>query len=124
MTYYLTDPINNIFSAVQDLGELSDAANNPYPDHQLLEFGLGIIQKTQDFERAQLDWITKPEVDKTWANFKTQFTTALLQLETICGPTIQTAAFHQANAMVEKQEALMKAKLEGMQNHIIAVLQE
>ena len=45
MTYYLTDPINNIFLAVHDLGELSDAANNPYSDHQLLEFGLGIIRK-------------------------------------------------------------------------------
>ena len=124
MTYYLTDPINNIFTAVQDLGELSDAANNPYSDRQLLEFGLGIIQKTQDFERAQLEWITKPEVDKTWANFKTHFTTALLQLETIRGPTMQTAAFHQANALVEQQEAKMQAKLEGMQTQLIAALQE
>ena len=87
MTYYLTDPINNIFTAVQDLGDLSDAANNPYSDRQLLELGLIIIRNTQDFEKAQMDWIAKPEIDKTWINFKTHFTTALLQLETIRGPT-------------------------------------
>lgn len=81
MTYLLTDTNNNVFQAVLDLGQLADAAQNPFSDYQLLEIGLHIIRNTHDFELAQIQWNQKPAADKTWVNFKTHFVDALTQLE-------------------------------------------
>ena len=124
MTYLLTDPINNIFQAVQELGQLADAASNPYTDRQLLEYGLNIIRNTHDFELAQISWNQRPIADKTWANFKTHFVEALTQLELVRGTTMQPSAFHQAHALVQQTENVLAGKLEGMEQQFLALAQQ
>lgn len=123
MTYLLTDPINNVFQAVQDLGQLADAAENPFSDRQLLETGLHIIQNTHDFELAQIQWNQKPPADKTWVNFKTHFVNALTQLELVRGTTMQPSAFHAAQAMMEQTENKLAGKMEGVQQQFLALAQ-
>lgn len=121
ITYLLTDPIHSLFKEVKDLCELSEAAHNPLTDHQLLEIGLTVIHNTNDFERAQIEWHNKPQVDKTWMNFKTHFSDAL---ERVRGDKMKTSAFRQANALIEANDSKLHAKLEGMQEQLLAALQE
>ena len=121
MTYLLTDPINNVFQAVQDLGQLADAAQNPFLDRQLLEIGLHIIRNTHNFELAQIQWNQKPIADKTWANFKIHFVEALTQLELVRGSTMQPSAFHQTHALVQQAENNLSNKIEGMEQQFLAL---
>ena len=51
--YHLSDPITDVFEAVDDLVHLAEKANCPYTDAQKLKFGMTIIRNTHDFEETQ-----------------------------------------------------------------------
>jgi len=60
-----------------------------------------VFKRTRDFEIAQSESHAKPDIDKTWPNFKTHFSVARRNLQTVCGPTLQQAGFHQTNSVTE-----------------------
>ena len=97
-----SDPIILITRPLEQLRKLAIHAKVPYTDAQILEKALSIIRATRDYEYALTTWDNKPADQKTWANFKTHFHEAQVQLKTIRGPTMQQAGFHQANALAEK----------------------
>ena len=99
--YHLSDPITDVFEAVDDLVHLAEKANCPYTDAQKLKFGMTIIRNTHDFEEAQKAWHAKPDADKTWANFKTHFEDEHDTLLEIRGLDMNNTAYHQAHSIAQ-----------------------
>ena len=90
-----------IFSLIEDLEIIAEAALNEKSDTQLVNCGLDLIRDTGEFETSLLTWYNRPVAEQTWANFKTHFTTAHTELSKVRGASMRGSSFHQANATVE-----------------------
>ena len=66
---------------IEQSQKIATQAGIPYTDSQILKKGLTMIRVTRDFEYALTQWKGKPQEEKTWANFKTHFHKAQLQLK-------------------------------------------
>ena len=102
LTFQPADPMILLYNPIEKLGKMAIDAGIPYTANQLLDIGLTVIRNTRDFERALGDWELKPIGSKTWANFKTHFTSAQKQLKAIRGPTMQQAGYHHANSLAQQ----------------------
>ena len=99
MSWQPTDPIMLLTRPIEQLQKLATQVGIPYTDSQILEKSLMMIRATRDFEYALTQQEDKPQQDKNWANFKTHFHEAQLQLKKIRGPTMQQAGYHHANVL-------------------------
>ena len=72
----INDPPVVIFNIIEDLEIIAEAAQNEKIDTQLVNYGIDIFWDTNEFEARFLTWFARPVGDRTWANFKTHFTTA------------------------------------------------
>ena len=103
--------------------KLATQAGIPYTDGQILEKGLTMIRSTRDFEYALTQWENKPQQDKTWANFKTHFHEAQLQLKKIRGPTMQQAGYHHANALAQELSNQLQQQFTQRDEQLLSVIQ-
>ena len=111
----LSDPPVTIFNEIEDLVELAEAARLPKTNAQIVNMGLHIIRKTQDFEQALTAWFARPVADQTWLNFKEHFTSAHRALKQIRGPTMRNTTF-QANLMAKQ----LTDNIERMKTEVLA----
>jgi len=123
MSWQPHEPIVLLTRPIENLQKLAQQAGIPYTDKQLLEKGLQLIRNTRDFEYALTHWEQKPEVQRTWAQFKTHFHEAQLNLKKIRGPTMQQAGFHQANIIAQQIRADINTHLEERDSQVLAMLQ-
>ena len=100
MTYDPVNPIDGIFTAIDELAHYTDAADTPYSQPQIVNMGYIILNKTGFFRRWILDWNNKPTVQKIWMNFKEFFREAHQQLRETTSLQQQQSTF-QANAVQE-----------------------
>ena len=119
MSWQPTDPMVLLTRPLEQLQKLATQANIPYTDNQILEKGLSLVRATRDFEYALTQWENKPQTQKTWANFKTHFHEAQLQLKQIRGPTMQQAGYHHANALAQQ----IQQQLQDRDTQMMALLQ-
>jgi len=123
MSWQPHEPIVLLTRPIENLQKLAQQAGIPYTDKQLLEKGLQLIRNTRDFEYALTHWEQKPEVQRTWAQFKTHFHEAQLNLKKIRGPTMQQAGFHQANLIAEQIRSDINTHLNERDSQVLAMLQ-
>ena len=60
MHWNISDPPMVVYTAIDDMQKLASAANIPRTAEQLISIGIGVIQRTGDFENALLEWFDKP----------------------------------------------------------------
>lgn len=75
-----TTPIEGLFEQIDDGSAYAISGGDPYTDKQLVRFGYNNIDSNGRMSLACRDWRQKPEIDRTWANFKTDFKRAHLDL--------------------------------------------
>ena len=97
LIWNINDPPVNMFNKIEYLVKLAKAAQMPKTQAQIVNLGLYLVKKTNDFEAALLTWYGRPVVEQTWVNFKTHFTAAQRQLKKIRGITMQNTPYHQVN---------------------------
>ena len=90
------------YNLVEDLAALAIAARLKKSQAQIISVALDIVRRTGDFEKALMEWLTRPIAQHTWINFKQHFSTAYRELKRIRGPTMRNSAFHQVNQVVEQ----------------------
>ena len=81
---------------------MATQAGIPFSTAQLLNKGLQIIKNTRDFEIALTAWNVKPDIKKTWANFKTPFQEAQQALKEVRGHTVQQSGYNHANSLASQ----------------------
>ena len=82
---------------------MATAAKVPHTTEQLISFGINIIQKTGDFERALMEWHKMDRNLRTWQNLKDHFSKAHRALRKIRGTIIKNTPFHKANQMAHTE---------------------
>ena len=123
MSWQPTDPLVLLTRPIEQLQKLATTAGIPYTDSQILEKGLTLIRSTRDFEYALTQWEDKPQDDKTWANFKTHFHEAQLQLKKIRGPTMQQAGYQHANVLAQELSRQIQQQLAQRDEQLLSVIQ-
>jgi hypothetical protein len=116
--YNLQDPLVTLFDQVEDLKKLGDAAQMPYTQQQIINFGVQLIRNTQDFQDGLKEWYGKPTLEKTWTRFKSHFEDEYDKLKLVRGATMQHAGFHQANFLASQ----MREEVQSVQNNVLQLL--
>ena len=106
----LNDPPTVMFNKIEELQNLSTAAGMPKTEAQIINYGLAIIKRTNDFERALIEWYNLPDAQKTYNHFKTHFSAAQRELKKVRGPKMKDTKFHQANQVMELKADFTKLR--------------
>ena len=101
MSYSVSDPIDDIFNAVEDLCEIAEFADTPYSPRQQVNIGYLIVNKQPIFRSDVRKWMRKPPAEKTWLNFMTHFRQAHQELRDT-DTSVEELGFQSANAIVEQ----------------------
>ena len=101
LTYDVSEPIDTIFNAVEDLCEVAELADSAYTPKQQVHIGYIIISKQRIFRADIRKWMRKSALDKTWTNFVDHFRTAHQELRDT-DATVDELGYHSANAIVEQ----------------------
>jgi hypothetical protein len=88
--------IEALFSQLEDAMDYADAGSNPYSTAQVVTNAYSLMFSTGLLPEACREWRRKPGIDKTWANFKTDFAEAHHDLRLAQGTT-QEGGYHGAN---------------------------
>jgi hypothetical protein len=99
-TYNHARPIVTIFTSINEYANMAEAANAAETPTQLINIGIIITTKSTIFSSDIRKWHIRPDVDKTWPNFKDHFKAAQKDIKK-SQPKITTDSlgFHeQANA--------------------------
>ena len=80
MVYDISEPIDMIFNAMDDLTEIVELATRPYTDIQMVDFGDMVLARQPIFRSDIRRWLRRDPADQTWANFQTFFTNAHQEL--------------------------------------------
>lgn len=116
-TYDPREPIDELYLMIEDLVDMSEAANCPYTQNQTINMGYIILRRTGQFTDSLKTWIRKAQNQKTWINFKVHFSTAQRELKQLGLVTLgDTMQFQQANIIQQMvlaavQEAVSENKL-------------
>jgi pyruvate/oxaloacetate carboxyltransferase len=71
----------NIFTAINDYANMTEAAEAAKTQTQLINIGLIIITRSAIFSSNIRKWNGKPEAEKTWPTFKTHFKETQCEIE-------------------------------------------
>ena len=97
-TYDVSYPPDVVYECIEDLMDMSEAANAPFTERQCVNLAYNIINRTGRFEYDLHAWLQRPPLQQTWINFKQHFTDAHKQLKKIGALKIRnTMEFQQAN---------------------------
>jgi hypothetical protein len=85
--YEPAQPIEALFSQLEDAMDYADAGGNPYTAAQVVTNAYSIMFSTGLFPEACREWRRQPPAYTTWTNFKTDFAEAHLDLRLDPGTT-------------------------------------
>ena len=111
MSYSLSQPIDMIFNALDDLADYAELSDTPFTERQIIGKAFVILNRTHRFQQALLEWKRRPRLQQTWNNFKTFFRTAHMELRSVSNFTLEEAQRHQerANLVAEVVQGIQNA---------------
>ena len=111
MSYSLSQPIDLIFNALDDLADYAELSNTPFSERQIIGKAFMILNRTQRFQQPLLSWKRRAHLQQTWTNFKTFFRTAHNELRSVSNFTLEEAQRHQerANLVAEVVQGIQNA---------------
>lgn len=90
-----SQPIETLFEQVEDAVNLTAAAQAPYTPEQIVAYAYNTIFQTGLFPDACRDWRRRPANEKTWVQFKIDFTIAHQEFKET-QQTTRSAGYHTA----------------------------
>ena len=98
--YDISQPVDMVFNAIQDLVELSDQANSPMTENQMVDLAYVIFAKQPILQQDLRLWNKRIPVERTWVDMVAHFRDAQSDLNAL--PTAgniyhQHTNHHQAN---------------------------
>lgn len=109
-----TKPIEELFEQIEDATDYADAAGAPYNNAQVISRAYVLVLKTGEYNDACRDWRKRPEQEKTWDQFKIDFTEA--HRDILTNRTVQPNPFHEAHAVIEKFQERTEQILDHVAN--------
>jgi hypothetical protein len=100
-------PVESMFKQIQDCADYSEAGGVLIGHTQQINIGYAKIFATGHFMSACRRWNKKPLAEKTWAQFKADFSVAHRQHKKMQGESAAPSVYHSANAAVGQTEDQM-----------------
>jgi hypothetical protein len=100
-------PVESLFKQIQYFADYYEAGGVLIGHLQQINVGYGKNFATGHFMSACRRWNEKPNLEKTWAQFKTHFDVAHCQHKQMQGESASTSGYHAANADVRQTEEPM-----------------
>ena len=97
MKYHPSNPLVQVFNAIEELEHLSRAAQKLYSDNQKVQIGLKIIKRTIYFVDRLKEWYQLPIANQTCVTFKTHFQDTQELLQKIRGTDMTSELIQQEN---------------------------
>ena len=112
MAWDPSQPIDNIFTAIDRLSDAAYRAGSEYSAAQKNNMAQVILTRTGAFRTGLRNWLHLPIPMRTWEAFKTHFRTEQGLLEAVHEETLQDSRLQQAN--------LVQQVVDGVQNMLIS----
>jgi hypothetical protein len=110
-------PVESLFKQIQDCTDYSEAGGVLIGHPQKITIGYAHIFATGNFMSACRRWNKKTLAEKTWAQFKTHFSTAHHQQKQMQGESAATSGYHYDNAAVgQTEEHMAEANIGALAN--------
>jgi hypothetical protein len=94
--YNPAEPFEMLVQQIEMAQSFAAAGNQAYTAQQIVSNAYSLIHNTGMFIDACREWRRRPEAEKTWSHFKTQFALAHTELGEMTH-TAQAGGFHNAN---------------------------
>jgi hypothetical protein len=114
MTYNTKYPIDIVFNAVEDYVDFAELGQQPLTQRQTIAKAYVILNKTRRFKNDITEWNRKPEIQKTWINFKTHFRRTHQEFRETTDITLEESEPQRNNANLVQQV------VDGLQQAMIA----
>jgi hypothetical protein len=109
MHYDLSMPVDTVFKAIGELGDLAEAGGSLISAEQMMDLAYLILSKVPILQQELLRWHRRPTLAKTWPNMLIHFRAAQRDLNSL--PSV-TDMFHQANgAMLTSMADMVTQRL-------------
>jgi hypothetical protein len=103
MVYNTQLPIDTVFNAVEDYVDFAFLGDQALSVSQTIAKAYVILNKTRRFKNDITDWNRRPEAEKTWENFKTQFRRAHQEFRETTDTTLEDSELNRNNAHLVQQ---------------------
>jgi hypothetical protein len=103
MTYNTQFPIDIVFNAVEDYVDFADLGHQPLTERQIIAKAYVILNKTRRFKTDITAWNRRPDIEKTWINFKTHFRQAHQEFRETTDVTLEESDLQRNNAHLVQQ---------------------
>jgi hypothetical protein len=116
MHYDISLPVDNVFTAIDDLIDLAEHTLSPMSPQQMIDLAY-IIFACQPILQPDLRlWNCRPTIEHTWANMLQHFRDAQSNLSYLptAGDVFHQQPFHQANAVSEMADLVAQHLLEAI----------
>jgi hypothetical protein len=99
MHYDISQPVDTVFSAIDDLSELADHANSPMTAQQMIDLAYVIFAKQPILQHDLRLWNRRPAADRNWADMMEHLRDAQTDLSSLptAGDIYHQQPGHQAN---------------------------
>jgi hypothetical protein len=115
MHYDISQPVDNVFTSIDDLSDLAESANSPMSQQQMIYLVYVIFAKHTILQPNLCHWNRKPTAERTWNNMMEHLRDAQSDLSLL--PTAgdmyhQPPADHQANNVTTMADLVVQRLLD------------
>ena len=103
LTYNPQHPIDIVFNAVEDLASFTGLGQQHLSNLQTIAKAYVIINKTRRYKTDITAWNRRPDVEKTWPNFKEHFRRAYIEFRETTDVPLEESDLHRNNAHLVQQ---------------------
>lgn len=116
MQYDISQPVDVVFNAIDDLSELAEHASSPMSPQQLIDLAYIIFANQPVLQQDLRLWSRKPLADRTWSNMLTHFRDAQTDLTAIpiASDLYPRNPLHNANAVTAMADLVAQRLLDSM----------
>jgi len=107
-TWNPSTSIESLFARIQNHVDFAAAGGAPIPDALIAQAAYSNVESTGLYPTYCDNWRAKPGQQRTWANFKTHFTTAYKDLHRL---TSSSAGYHSANVVTKHDPTTEKLEI-------------
>jgi hypothetical protein len=99
MHYDISQPVDTVFNAVDDLADLAEHANSPMTQQQMMDLAYVIFAKQTILQQDLRTWNRRPVAERTWPNMTEHLRDAQTDLSSLptAGDVYHQQPPHQAN---------------------------
>jgi hypothetical protein len=115
MHYDISQPVDTVFNAIDDLADLSEQALSPMTAQQMIDLAYVIFARQTVLQQDLRSWKRRPSPERTWINMREHFREAQSDLSSLptAGDMFQ-AQHHQANTVATMADLVAQRLLDSL----------